>query len=757
MKVYPPRRAVKGYEEAFHSILDEAPYGIVLIDGEGRFLYANGEFARITGYFLDEVPTGRDLFLKIYPDVEYRRSVINYWKQDEEQGKVMQREFTIVDKKGMRRDVEIRTAFMSDGNSVAMFKDISQRREVERTLEESEERHRLLVRQSSDGIYTFDPATGSIQEANASLLSMLGYSLEEIAGMTIYELIGQDRESIDGNTQKVLREGAVVKGERCYRRKDGSLLDVEISATVVRFRKAETIMVNVRDITERKRMERALVQAERKYRGIFENALDGIFQTTPEGRYISANPTLARIFGYDSPDEMMESVTDIGRQLYVNPGDREKYTRWLLDHDESLNYEVCCRRKDGAEIWASINSRAVRGEDGKLLYFEGIFKDITPQKRAEEALRESQERYRNLVENIGDAIWEVDQNQRFTYASPRMKDMLGYEPEELLGRPVSTFIQAGQGATENGAAGHMGATGGPGYIMTRILHKSGRTVEMETSGAPFFDSEGNHLGYRGVGRDVTLRRQLETELQRANKLESVGTLAGGIAHDFNNILMTILGHISLARMHAGQEEKRTMSLEKAETSCLRAQELTQRLITFSKGGAPRRKAMAIPPAVMDAARFASRNANVECLYSFPEGLLPVFADEGQIRQVVQNIVRNAVEAMPGGGRIMVKAENVEVTAGAGESTLTTGTYVKVSVSDEGTGIPPDNLTKIFDPYFTTKDMGPQRGMGLGLAVCYSIIKSHGGAIQVESKVNEGAAFSILLPAYEGSVEGEQRP
>ena len=244
---------------------------------------------------------------------------------------------------------------------------------------------------------------------------------------------------------------------------------------------------------------------------------------------------------------------------------------------------------------------------------------------------------------------------------------------------------------------------------------------------------------------------MEQEIEKTHKLEAIGTLAGGIAHDFNNLLTAILGNISLTKMHMRPDDKDFMRLTDAENACMQATELSKRLIIFSKGGDPVRRAISTKKLVDETICSALSGSNISCECKLLHDLNPVYADEGQIRQVFRNMAINAREAMPDGGVISVTAENI--TLGEGEiAAFKKGNYVKVSIRDSGRGMTEEILPKIFDPYFTTKEMGVQRGPGLGLAVCYSIIKKHGGHISVESKIGEGTIFHTFLTAVEAEIK-----
>jgi signal transduction histidine kinase/ActR/RegA family two-component response regulator len=274
-----------------------------------------------------------------------------------------------------------------------------------------------------------------------------------------------------------------------------------------------------------------------------------------------------------------------------------------------------------------------------------------------------------------------------------------------------------------------------------ITLKDGRIFDRYS--APMTGADGKYHGRVWYFRDITELQRTRQEMLKTEKLESLGVLAGGIAHDFNNILAAILGNISLARIQAHDQKKLAQRLEDAENATARAKDLTQQLLTFARGGDPVKKVIKVSSLLKEAAGFASHGSGVKCIFVLADNLWPVEADEGQLSQVIHNLVLNAIQAMPNGGKITVIANNAEPLSGGKK-------FVKISVEDTGTGIPDDLLPKIFDPYFTTK----QQGSGLGLASCFSIISKHDGKIRVESVLGKGTTFHISLPAAEQREETE---
>lgn len=257
-------------------------------------------------------------------------------------------------------------------------------------------------------------------------------------------------------------------------------------------------------------------------------------------------------------------------------------------------------------------------------------------------------------------------------------------------------------------------------------------------------------GYTKLQKEMSEREKIEGELIKAQKLESLGVLAGGIAHDFNNLLTGILGNIDLALHEMSDKETLSQLLREAEHASIRASDLTRQLLTFSKGGGPLKKPLILTDIIRESVSFALSGSNITAEYILSDKLWPILADEGQMNQVIYNLILNAREAMLEGGIVKVNAENLYKNSIANLS-LKEDKYVKISVEDSGTGIPEENLTKIFDPYYSTKKMGPQKGMGLGLAICYSIIKNHDGLITVDSTIGVGTVFQVYLPASQATI------
>lgn len=372
-----------------------------------------------------------------------------------------------------------------------------------------------------------------------------------------------------------------------------------------------------------------------------------------------------------------------------------------------------------------------------------ILADAIGRRRMEDALQKSEENFRSLAENANDGILISTGQGAHVYANRRAGEIAGYTVEELLSITIRDLahpdefpkvIERFKKRVEGKSV--------PSQYETAIVRKDGKSVPIEiTASRTIWKGQPASLV---IIRDATERKRFEAEMLRTSKLESLGVLAGGIAHDYNNILTAIMANISFVKTYTHPGDLVYERLAEAEKATLRARDLTHQLMTFAKGGLPVKKTISIARLVRDSAALALSGSNIKYVLSVPEDTWPVEADEGQMNQVFHNLLINAAQAMPAGGTVHVACENVAVGGREEKENIVrqNGRYVKVSVRDHGFGIPTEHLSKIFDPYFTTKE----KGNGLGLATAYSIVKNHDGYISVDSAVGAGSAFDVHLPA-----------
>jgi len=386
-----------------------------------------------------------------------------------------------------------------------------------------------------------------------------------------------------------------------------------------------------------------------------------------------------------------------------------------------------------------------------------VFVDFTELRKAEAALAAEKERLAVTLRAMAEGVVTTDVDGLVQYLNPAAAQFIGLAADRAIGRKVAEICRfendrSGEAIVvpvDRVARGDSVVDLPPG---TRLLTPARGHRLVEGCCAPIHAADSAVIGTVLVFRDVTEHERLEQELVRASKLESVGILAGGIAHDFNNILTAVLGNVALALIDLEPASEAARSLREAERATLRARDLTQQLLTFAKGGEPVRASIHLESIVREMTSFTLHGSRVRAVYDVPAGLWPAEADKGQIGRVVQNLVINAVQAMPEGGTIRFALRNEHVD-GLSRPALAPGDYVQIAISDTGVGIKPEHLPRIFDPYFTTK----QLGSGLGLAAVYSIVQKHRGGIDVESQLGVGTTFRIWLPATPAATVGPESP
>ncbi|HLX13514.1 MAG TPA: PAS domain S-box protein, partial [Bacteroidota bacterium] len=391
-------------------------------------------------------------------------------------------------------------------------------------------------------------------------------------------------------------------------------------------------------------------------------------------------------------------------------------------------------------------------ENDRLVGFVGIARDITHKKRTENALRSSEERFRRLAENADDIIYQYrfSPTPMFEYVCPAVFEVTGYAPGDFYANP-SLFLEIVHPEDRRLMEQiFLGSGGFNDIVSVRLIAKNGNVVWTEQKNVPLYDTDGTLSAMEGIARDVTGRKQLEEQLQQAQKLESIGTLAGGVAHDFNNILAIILGYVSILRQHRLDEGKFHYDLQTVEKAVQRGTGIVRELLTMA-----RKTETAFEPidasAVLKELHSFLHNTfpkKIEIALEADPSLPPILADQNQLMQAFLNLCVNARDAMADGGRLSISAKAV---AGADYREQFPGInderYCAITFTDTGSGIPEDIVTRIFEPFFTTKEKG--KGTGLGLAVVYGIIKSHGGFIRLDSGSGKGTSFLILLPIFRG--------
>jgi len=483
---------------------------------------------------------------------------------------------------------------------------------------------------------------------------------------------------------------------------------------------------------------------------IIEGMINTLIVTDHDEKILRANAAACSLLGYRE-----EELKDNSMNMILAGNGAIKSSRAKKLHEETRisMLEAFYMAKSGQMVPVLLSVSVLYDKMNIHQSTVYIAQDFTERKLAEEALRESEQKFRAITTTASDAILLMDDRGTIIYWNPAAERIFGYSAQEAIGKDLhillspqrmhdfyqmgfARFVETGQGPLVNKT------------VDITAINKEGREFPIEISTSVM--NIKSHWHALGIIRDISERKRAEAEMQRSQKLESLGTLAGGIAHDFNNLLQGVFGYISLAKLNAEDQQKCVSTLDQAEKALHMTVSLAGQLLTFSKGGKPVRTQLNLSPVIENAAKFALSGSRSDVAIMIADDLQPVEADSGQIGQVIQNIVLNADQSMPEGGRVKISAKNVQVSCRDVPQSLDPGKYVKISISDGGVGISDQNLSKIFDPYFTTRE----KGHGLGLATSYSIIKNHGGLIDVKSKMGKGSIFTIYLPAIEAAEKAD---
>ena len=597
--------------------------------------------------------------------------------------------------------------------------DISVRKEAEEALRASEERYRAIVKAFDGVIYICSPDY-RITFMNEELIKRRGNAVGEYCFKALHDLDAICPWCVNERVFK----GEVIAWE-LQSPKDGLWYYV-INSPIHNPDGTVSKQAMIHDITPFK-----LAEEELKFKSFTLDSLtEEIFWLSPDCRILDVNPVACEKLGYSREELLTLSAPDIDP---VFPRDA------LLSHWEnlkragSLHFESMHKTKDGRVYPVEVTANYLN-HNGRE-YNCSIVRDISERRNLERALLESEELFRTLCDAAPIGIFRCDAAWNNVYCNPRWEEISDMFAVDGVRKGWMSSIHPND-RDELARVWSEAAASGNGYSHEhRKVTPQGKTVWVRVLVSPIKGKDGTILGQVGTVEDITELRQARQEVLKSQKLESIGILAGGIAHDFNNILTAILGNISLARYQLQEPEKVAKRLEDAEGAAARAKDLTKQLLTFARGGEPVKKVVEVSGLLKEAAAFALHGSNVGCSFELADDLWPLEADEGQLVQVVHNLVLNAAQAMPEGGTVTIRAHN-------DTPRQQRDCFVAISVSDGGSGISEQHLERIFDPYFTTK----LQGSGLGLASCYSIVKKHGGTITVESVPGQGSTFHVVLPA-----------
>ena len=500
-----------------------------------------------------------------------------------------------------------------------------------------------------------------------------------------------------------------------------------------------------------------------RFRTVFEAAPLGIVIADPQGYILEANQAFFQMLGYTQDKIKKMTFVDItypdDRQETIDLSNAVRQGR-LASYQTEKRYLKC----DGQILWAIVRASAVRDHAGKIQYWLGIMEDISERKSAQEALMHSEQQYRNILDSIEEGYFEVNLKGDFTFFNDRVCQIVGYDHDALMGMNNRQYTSPETARKMYQTFNRVYRTAKPAKITKyEIITKNGAKKTLEVSASLMRDAQDQPIGFRGIMRDVTLsiqtekeKKRLESQVQHAQKMEAIGTLAGGIAHDFNNLLMGFQGNISLMKMDLTDDHPHQEFLNNMESYVKRGSDLTRQILGFARGGKYQVKTTNLNALInKNADMFSRARKEITIHKKFQEDLYTIDADRGQIEQVLLNLFVNAWQAMPGGGNLYVETENINLQAHDYDKpyAIDSGKYVRITISDTGIGMDKSTQERIFEPFFTTKAFG--RGTGLGLASAYGIIKNHNGIINVYSEKGHGTTFKIYLPASDKQVIAEK--
>ncbi len=554
----------------------------------------------------------------------------------------------------------------------------------------------------------------------------------------IREVMASDRRMDMASTPLLEEEIFKLYSERLVRKLEQKMLELE------------------KEVKRRQEAEETLRTNEQKYRLLADNTLDVIWAMSPELVFTYVNPAIRDLTGF-LPEEWIGSRLpehcDAENLAKIVEVIAQEIARGPDGSGVILEAEMLKKNREPVQI--EIHGKAIFDENRVPILLQGTSRDISERKRSEKLLRESQEKYKSILDNIEDGYYEVDLAGNFTFFNHSACRILGYSSSELMGMNNKKYMDP-ENARKVFQTFNRVFTTGESFraVDWEVVTKGGMTCHLDTSVSLVKDADGNVSGFRGIVRDVTERRNAEKEkirlteqLQQAQKMESIGRLAGGVAHDFNNLLSIILGYGEIVLESLDRDHPHHEMLELIYQAGIRAKELTRQLLAFSRKQVLEMQVVDVNDIVAGFEKLLRRmiGEDIQMVLSLTAEPLTVKADTAQLEQVLMNLAVNARDAMPGGGILTIETAFVELDDAYAEKkpVIIPGIYAMIGVSDTGCGMTKDILGSIFEPFFTTKSR--DKGTGLGLATSYGIIKQHGGNIWVYSEPDKGTVFKIYLP------------
>ncbi|HZM32852.1 MAG TPA: PAS domain S-box protein [Burkholderiales bacterium] len=743
-------QALRASEEQYRAIFNASADALALRDHEFRIVDVNAAYEAVAGRRRADAIGQLGLTISNDPGVDrlalHARALAGEPVRIETEGQRPDGTHLVLEVRG------VPVTYRGKPHVLYIGRDITARKAAEQGLRASEQQYRAIFNAASDAMVLWDSQLRRV-DVNAAYERLFGWNREEVIGHSRLNS-GTTAEYAERRLELVRRALAGESGHAELEavRRSGETVLVEATAIPFMHGGERHVLVTLRDVTERRRAEAALRASEEQYRAIFNASADSLVLRDADFRVVDVNPAYERISGRPRREAIgMNTLT-------MSPPELTAHVRVLHGRalaGEHVQFEARARRKNGERF--EIETRGVPIlHQGKphVLY---IGRDITARKTEEELLRASEEQYRAIFNAAADALVLRDAQFRIVDVNPAYERMSGYGRAEVLGKD-HVVANPPETDAEIKALHRRALAGEPIMMETVRVRKDGTRHDVELRGVAIRHKGEPHVLY--IGRDLSERKALESRLRQAQKMEALGQLTGGIAHDFNNLLTTIMGYVALAAERAGAADpKLAAHLEQALASSRRARDLIQQMLTFSRGQRGTPRAVSLAETVEQSLKLmrGSLPSTLE-LEAASQAAPAVMVDPLQVEQVLMNLLINARDATAGIGRIDVAVGPARLAAKAVCASCRKrfkGPFVELSVADSGSGIAPQALERIFEPFYTTKEVG--RGSGMGLAMVHGIVHDHSGHIIVESRPREGSRFRIFLPALASEAPAQAQP
>jgi len=736
------KEALRQSEERYRTILEETGDGYFELDLAGNLIYANNAMMRLLGCSREEAA---GLSYKVFaPTEEEAKDVFKAYNRIYKTGEpLVDYPSRIVRRDGSHGFGET-SAFLirNERGEIVGFRgvrrDVTERRRGEEALRESEERYRTLFERTTSPILVID-TDGNYVDCNEAALGFLECTRDGLISKNVrdYSLLGSDQQLL-GEHKRLWVEGGRIDTEHYV---NGKVKILDLTITPGTWQGKAVVFGLGSDITERRQAEEALKVQHAYFQQLFDGSPDAIVMLDTEDRVVQANRGFSSLFGYAADEAIGNPVNDLVT-FEGRVGESSALSRAVL-RGRVVREDVVRRRKDGSPVSVSVVGYPIRLNDEPVGIYV-IYSDITRRKEAEEALRWSEERYRTILEEMEDSYFEVDLGGHVTFVNKSACRDLGYSKEELIGMSYKQFTAEEDIESVFRMFHEVYQAGCPNRGFSwKTVRRDGSHGFAETSVAPLRNDNGEIIGFRGVGRDVSEHRRMQEQLMLTDRLASIGQLTSGIAHELNNPLTGVIGFSDLLlRRDLPADIKEDLEIVNREAK--RTSTVVKGLLAFARQQEIEKTPLDINCTIEEVLRlraYEQRVNNIEVDTRFARDLPEISGNGAQLQQVFMNIIINAEHAMLGAharGRLSIVTERV-------------GETVRASIADDGPGISASDMKRLFNPFFTTKEVG--KGTGLGLSISHGIVTDHGGSMYAESEPGKGAMFVVELPVNMGSNGG----